>query len=81
MVGFVNFKDNKNKCLQKWKKDVDPPWGNGVWALGCPLASLFYGSYNKEILMFLCRIGDTSLQVCRIFKRLKKGTEVKGSSK
>ena len=34
------------------KKDAKPPWGNGVWALGCPLASLFNNDYKKEYLCF-----------------------------
>ena len=66
--------------MKKIKKSANSPWGDGVWALGCPLASLFYNEYYKEILVFLCKIGDTSLRVCRSFKRLMKGTQAKGSS-
>ena len=63
------------------KKSANPPegmgWGVGTWL---PTYFSFYNEYYKEICVFLCRIGDTSLQVCRSFKRLMKGTQAKGSS-
>ena len=35
------------------KKDANPPWGDRVWALRCPLAFLFYNDYDKNICVLL----------------------------
>ena len=55
------------------KKNPNPPLRDGVQALGCLLASLFYyNKYNEETLVFLCKIRDTSLQILGVLKLPKE---------
>ena len=39
----------KLKKSEKVENRSNPPWGDQVWALGCPLASLFYNDLEIGI--------------------------------
>ena len=52
----------KNQTTKKYN-DTDPPRGMGYGHLASHSLLFCYNKYNEEILVFLCKIGDTSLQI------------------